>query len=107
MSSAICFNLDQSEILSSDNGLTIYHTVPSSNDPGKRSHFSLKALWEKKEMLVTSIFAFSPFTLNVFYFSQNKVHFLIHNYDVICKVFQIWSKILPFGKVLYDLRKKV
>ena len=33
MSSAICFNLDQSQILSSGNGLTSYHTVSTFNDP--------------------------------------------------------------------------
>ena len=35
MLSAICFNLDQSKILSSGNGLTLYHTITGFNDPGK------------------------------------------------------------------------
>ena len=33
MLSAICFNLDQSEILLSSDGLTLYQTVPTFNDP--------------------------------------------------------------------------
>ena len=33
MSSAICFNLDQFKILSSGYGLTLYHTIPTFNDP--------------------------------------------------------------------------
>ena len=32
MLSAICFNLDQSKILSSGNGLTLYQTIPGCND---------------------------------------------------------------------------
>ena len=32
MSSAICFNLDQSKVLSSGNRLTLYHTILSSNN---------------------------------------------------------------------------
>ena len=32
MSSAICFNLDQSKILLAANRLTLYHTIPTLND---------------------------------------------------------------------------
>ena len=35
MSSAICFNLDQSEILSFGNGLTLFHTIPTFSDSRK------------------------------------------------------------------------
>ena len=42
MSSAICFNLDQSKILSSGNGLkdlrlTFYHTIPTFNNLEKEA----------------------------------------------------------------------
>ena len=37
MSSAICFNLDLSKILSSGNGLTRYNTVPTFYDPRKKA----------------------------------------------------------------------
>ena len=33
MSSAICFDFDQSKILSSSNGLSIYHLMPTCNEP--------------------------------------------------------------------------
>ena len=36
ISSVICFNLDQFKILSSGNGLTLYHTIPIFNDPEKK-----------------------------------------------------------------------
>ena len=36
-SSANAFNLDQSKILSSGNGLTLYHTILMFNDPGKEA----------------------------------------------------------------------
>ena len=36
MSSAICFNLDQSKILSSGNRLTRYHTITTFNNMGKK-----------------------------------------------------------------------
>ena len=36
ISSSICFNLDQSKIMSSGYGLTLYHTInPEYNDPDK------------------------------------------------------------------------
>ena len=39
MFSAICFNLDQSKILSSCNGLTLFHTIPTFNDPPRKRPF--------------------------------------------------------------------
>ena len=47
---------------------TLYHTIPTFNDPKERAS-KLKTLWEKKKMLVTSIFFFSH---NVLYLIQNK-----------------------------------
>ena len=43
---------------------------------------------------------------NVSYSSHNKVHLLSHNYNVVCKVFQDWSKILLFGKELTPYQKQ-
>ena len=37
MLSGICFNLDQSKILSSGNELTLYHTIPSLPTPKKKA----------------------------------------------------------------------
>ena len=37
MTSAICFNMDQSKILLSGNGLTLHHTVQTFNDPLKEA----------------------------------------------------------------------
>ena len=47
MSSAICFNLDQSTILSSVYRLYLYHTIASFNDPEEES--CLNILREKKK----------------------------------------------------------
>ena len=73
--------------------LTFYHTILTFN---KRS--LLKTLWEKEEMLVTSIFSFSH---NVFYPSQNKFQFFSHIYLSSANAFSLnQSKILSFGKEL-------
>ena len=53
--------------------LTLYHKIATFNDPKERS--LLKTLWEKENMLVTSIFSFSH---NVFYPSKSKFQFLNH-----------------------------
>ena len=45
----------------SDNGLRLYHTAQSFNDPDRKT--LLKTFWEKEKMVVTSIFSFSQ---NVF-----------------------------------------
>ena len=37
MSSAICFNLDQSKISSSGNGFALYHIIPNFNDLEKKN----------------------------------------------------------------------
>ena len=39
VSSAICFNLDQSKILSSADRLTPYHTIARFNNPDKKKSF--------------------------------------------------------------------
>ena len=52
MSSAICFNLYESKILSSGNGVKLFQIMQAYNNPwGKK----LKALWGKKKMLVLAI----------------------------------------------------
>ena len=72
MSSAFCFNLDQSNILLSGNGLTLYQTTKLELDQTESINFAddkfivvkiMISLWEKEKMLFTSIFSFS---LNVF-----------------------------------------
>ena len=50
--------------------LTLYHTIPTFNNLEKEAF--LKPLWEKKKMLLTSIFTFSH---NVFYPFQSKFSF--------------------------------
>ena len=59
-----------------DKGLTLYHTIPTFNDPQER--YLLKTWWEKEKMLVTSIFSFSH---NVFY----PVKFVKDGYQVVSK----------------------
>ena len=46
---------------------TLYHTIPTFNDPEKEK--KMTTLWEKEKMLVTSIFSFSH---KVFYWSKKK-----------------------------------
>ena len=66
MSSAICFNLNQSKILSSGNGLnvvrgfnnttlTLYQTNPGFDDTEKRA--LLKTLYEKEEIMISKHFS--------------------------------------------------
>ena len=43
--------------------LTLYHTIPTFNDPVKRAF--KKTLWKKEKMLVTSIFSFSLNVLTI------------------------------------------
>ena len=61
MLSAISFSLYQSKILSSGNGLSLYHTIPTFINLKEKA---LETLCEKEKMLVNSIFSFSH---NVFY----------------------------------------
>ena len=112
MSSAICFNLDQSKILSTCNGLkdfTLYHTIPYFNDPEKVFknqrflHFPqcfplltisqtspvcstnlLKTLREKEKLLVMSNFSFSH---SVFQPSKGLSTIFIKFKIVVCKFF--------------------
>ena len=59
--------------------LTLYHTIPTFNDPQERS--LLKTLWEKEKMLVTSIFSFSQNVFNTIKDKNN--HFKYFNF-VVC-----------------------
>ena len=72
MSSAICFNLDQSNILSSDNELNLYQTAKFLKSYNWQQlkicqHTCMylffpekgKTSWKQKEMLVTGIVLFS------------------------------------------------
>ena len=74
MLSAICFNLDQSKILLSGNGLNLYPTIPSFHN--------LKG----KELLETvgGKGAFSHTTLHVF---RGKLYPLSKIKSLICKLF--------------------
>ena len=63
--------------------LTLYHTIPTFNDP--ESEGLSKTLWGKEKMLVNSIFSFSDY---VFYPSQTKFLFSIPIYFAFCKCFQ-------------------
>ena len=99
MSSAICFNLDQSKILSSGNMLTLYPIIQTFNDSEKEAF--RKHCGKRRKCCLTSIFSFSH---NVFYSSHNKVKFLSHIYFVICKVFQILmlcKELSPFCHSMY------
>ena len=58
VSSAICFNLDQSKILLSVNELNLYHTIPTFNNPEKRN--LLKTWWEKRENAGNQYFLLFP-----------------------------------------------
>ena len=49
--------------------LTLYHTIPSFNNPEEKAFG--KTLWEKEKMLATIIFAF---THNVFTLSNTKLY---------------------------------
>ena len=53
--------------------LTLYHTIPTFNDPEKESFW--KHCGEKENMLVTSIFSFAH---KVFYTFQAKVQCFIY-----------------------------
>ena len=64
-------------------GSTLYHTIPTFNNPKKEAFW--KQLWKKEKMLVTSIFSFLH---NIFYPSWTKYEILSYNYIVICKYFQ-------------------
>ena len=101
MSSAICSNLGQSKILVSGNGLNLYHTNLTFNDPVERS--LLKTLWEKEKMLVTGIFSFShnvflPFPKQISFFQSHlfcRLQINAFNLDQ--------SKMLSFGKESIDI----
>ena len=77
MLSAICFNLDQCNTLSSGNGLTPLEKQAFENIVGKGENAG------NQHFL---------FFRNVFYTSQHEFQFLSHIYFVVCKCF-------PFGLV--------
>ena len=64
--------------------LTLYHTIPTLNDPEKET-FRKRTLWEKENMLVTSVFSLSH---NVFYQSKIEILFLNNIFFVVCKCFE-------------------
>ena len=64
--------------------LTLYNAIPISNN-AKRERSLLKTLWEKEEMLVTSIFSFSN---NVFSPIKDMNHHFSNYEYVMCKCFQ-------------------
>ena len=75
--------MDQSKILMFSEELTLYHTVPTFNNPRGRS--LLKTLWEKEKMLVASIFSFSH---NVFCCTKDRNHHLAHYQTTNFRLFQ-------------------
>ena len=81
MSSAICFNLDQSKILSSGNGLrieNIFWKRSNSIFSCVKNVFLLETVWEVEKMLVTSIFSFIQQSNNFFFpFWKQKSIFLV------------------------------
>ena len=79
--SAICFNLDQSKILSG-NGLTLSQTSPGFYVSAVRL---LKTLWEKEKLLVTSNFSLSH---SVFYLFEELSAIFNKTEIVVWKLFQ-------------------
>ena len=108
MSAAICFNLDQSKILSSGNGLshlfTEHDSIMFNSFPNKPwfsrvcSKSVLKTLFEKEKLLVTSNFSFS----NSVFYPFGKLFAIFIKFEiVVCKLFQYGSASnLSFGKGL-------
>ena len=77
--------------------LTLYHTVLTFNDP-TQGRGLWKTLWEKKKMLVTSIFSFSH---SVFYSIKKKIVILAMFKMSSANAFNlVMSKLLSFGKGL-------
>ena len=72
--------MDRVENTVENEGNAGHHTIPAFYDLRKRS--PLKTLWQKENMLVTSICYFSQ---NVFSPSQKNFQFFNHIYFVICK----------------------
>ena len=75
--------------------LTLYHTIPTFNDPGQEA---FSKLWEKKKMLVNIIFSFSH---SVFYQSVTQFIIWITFKMSSANAFKLdWSQILLSGKGL-------
>ena len=87
MLSPICFNLDQSKILSSGNWLTLSPNKPWNLRVSSISF--LKTLWEKGKLLIMSNFSFSR---SVFYYFGEYSATFIKFKIVVCRPFE-------FGKV--------
>ena len=74
MLSAICYNLDQCKILLSGNGLTLYHTIQTLNDPKEKCH---EKHWKKE----------NAWNHGVFLRVKERNHFSNIEF-VVCKCFQ-------------------
>ena len=80
MSSAICFNSYQSKILSSGNGLTLYHTILTFTTLKQKAFENIVV--GKAENSGNQHFLFFP---QCFISSHMKFDFLSHVYFVVCK----------------------
>ena len=78
------------------NDLTLYHTIPTFNDPKKDS---FGKHWEKEKMLVTNIFSFSR---SLFYSIKERNHLILIIFSLSsAKAFNLnKSNLLTFGKEL-------
>ena len=88
ISSVICFNLDQSKILSSGNELTLFQTSPGFYNVDICKTSLLKILWEKEKLLLTSSIFFSH---SVFYLLGELSAIFIKFEIVVCGLFQFGS----------------
>ena len=99
MLSAICFNLDQSKILSSGNWLTLYHTIPTFNDPEEKKKPSKKIV-EKGENAGNKHFLLFPQCFQP-YPSKNKNHHFSYFILSSANAFNLeQSRMLLYGKEL-------
>ena len=80
MSSAICFNLDQSKMLSSSNWLTLYHTMATFDSPKEKAFGNSVGKGRNADN--------KHFLHNVFYPLKNKFKMLSHTETVICNCFR-------------------
>ena len=72
MWSVICFNLDQSKVLSSGNGLFLHHAIPTFHNLEKVAFENMVGKWENADN------QHFPFSHNDCYSSQSKFQFLGH-----------------------------
>ena len=78
----------QKVLLCHEHCSTLYHSIPTFDDPRKRS--LLKSWWEKEKMLVTSIFSFAH---NVFYPFHEEFPFLTPNFFCRLQMLTIWTSL--------------